>query len=116
MLFSVACVPFTVERGNYIDDRCRFFCNLFMKCSVKKRERRLYQSYKYPKNMIADFYINNFSKFSNDEKETVIFLCFFKQDASSFSAHTRALVSKSIKPFCNKEQLAYLKSAYEDRM
>ena len=82
-----------------------FFRQLWLECSPKYRENMLYGINGFPPDSLTRFYLENFAKFTEREKRTVIFNC---GEGSAlepdFPLVLRDSVYKVIRPLCNSVQ------------
>lgn len=90
-----------------IDAKFELFCKFFLKCNEKQRKGEVYAITEYPAESAATFIMENFPRFSDEEKKAVIFMC--GKDITGlrkgFPAELRDRVFKSIRPSCNEEQV-----------
>lgn len=97
-----ACYPpikgISLSGEPYLEERCQFFCFFFPKCRAEQRKEALYGIDGYPAEMMARFFINNFSVFTDEEKTTAIFAC------GKFPVRLRDEVFNRVRPKCNAEQ------------
>lgn len=104
-LFFICSPPLTYGRqDSCLENRCDLFCKLFLKSNPEKRKDKLYIAKDFPANTMANFYINNWQKFSDEEKSIVIFNCGRENSLGKFPEEQRNLVFEKIRPMCSTEQ------------